>query len=113
MGPKITYTALSKNSIDALFGISALGLVNGRQLINGSPYNLNKSIEFNGLWFSPSLELSIRLAKLEKNKISLKYSVSNSIKLGDQGTERLRFFNQNLFLVFDIDKSKTSPSDEL
>lgn len=113
MGPKITYTALSKNSIDALFGISALGLVNGRQLINGSPYNLNKSIEFNGLWFSPSLELSIRLAKLEKNKISLKYSVSNSIKLGDQGNERLRFFNQNLFLVFDIDKSKTSPSDEL
>ena len=113
MGPKITYTALSKNSIDALFGISALGLVYGRQLINGSPYNLNKSIEFNGLWFSPSLELSIRLAKLEKNKISLKYSVSNSIKLGDQGNERLRFFNQNLFLVFDIDKSKTSPSDEL
>ena len=113
MGPKITYTALSKNSIDALFGISALGLVNGRQLINGSPFNLNKSIEFNGLWFSPSLELCIRLAELEKNKISLKYSVSNSIKLGDQGNERLRFFNQNLFLVFDIDKSKTSPSDEL
>lgn len=113
MGPKITYNAFSKNSIDALFGISALGLINGRQLINGSPYNLNKSIEFNGLWFSPSLELSIKLAKLEKNKISLKYSVSNSIKLGDQGNERLRFFNQNLFLVFDLDKSKTSPSDEL
>ena len=113
LGPKITFKAISVKSFDIQLGISALSLIDGRQLINGSTYNLSKSSEFNGLWLSPTIEFNLGLLKTNKNKISVKYCLSNSLKIGNQGNERLRFFNHAILFVFDIEKSKNETIDEL
>ena len=113
LGPKITFKAISVKSFDIQFGMSALSLINGRQLINGSTYNLNKSVEFNGLWLSPSIEFNLGLLNINKNGISIKYCISNSLKMGNQGNERLRFFNHAILFVFEIEKSKNETTDGL
>ena len=113
LGPKITFKAISIKSFDIQFGMSALSLVYGRQQINGSIYNLNKSSEFNGLWLSPTIEFNLGLLNTNKNRISIKYCLSNSLKIGNQGNERLRFFNHAILFVFDIEKSKNETTDEL
>lgn len=98
-GPYVNYSFLYFNGFN-LKGYSGLStLLFGEQQIGGEKYRLKNEKEFNGEWLSYGGQATYTIKEAPLWSIIISYSLEQSIKLADQGSEKLNFVNHNFGLI--------------
>lgn len=100
LGPQLLVTKenLTPNASIGL-GLGVLGIIGGKQAIGGTILSLTKNEEFNGMWVSPSLHISYSIFNFSEATFKLNYQFSPTLKMGDQGDEKLYFTSNTIGLV--------------
>ncbi|AMQ57087.1 hypothetical protein [Algoriphagus sanaruensis] len=90
------YPTSGELSVGILATASAMGMINGTQVINNSRYELRKNPEFSGLLVQPGLGVSVLYNIFNQGYISLQYDYSLAFRLGRKTEETLSYLNNRI-----------------
>lgn len=95
------YTSNNREAfIKLVTGLSALKIINGKQLINNIEYDLTKEAEFKGLFIQPNIGLENEFYINELIQIGLGYRLSKAFNISNNSTEKLSFDNNTIYVNF-------------
>ena len=92
--------------------IELLFLIEGRQKIGGNTYNLKKEKEMNGFWANPTIGIKSPIVKTNIGSFDFGYNLSYAFKPGNQGSEKLSYVSNQLYLRFNIVNKKVVKLEE-